>query len=75
MTVELTDLKSEFAGVRSEIGLLRTELKQEIAGLRGDIADWRGEMAQMRNSLVLWIVGGQVASITLMFGMIKFIHP
>ncbi|WP_431258305.1 hypothetical protein ACQ86G_27890 [Roseateles chitinivorans] len=90
---EMAELKSQIAGVRSEVGMVRAELRQEIAlvrgeivtvraelkqdiaSVRGDIASVRGEMAHMRSELIRWIVGGQIATIFAMVGLIKFVHP
>jgi uncharacterized protein involved in exopolysaccharide biosynthesis len=83
---EMTELKSQIAGVRSEVGMVRAELRQEIAVVRGEIATVRGELKQeiagvrgemshMRNELVRWIVGGQIATVLTMFGLLKFVHP
>lgn len=90
---EMAEMKSQIAGVRAEVGMVRAELRQEIAlvrgeivtvraelkqdiaSVRGDIANVRGEMALMRNELVRWIVGGHLAMIPIMFGLMKFAHP
>lgn len=73
------ELKQDIAVVRSEIAVVRGETKQELASVRSDIASVRGEMSTMRSELVRWIVGGQITAITvsttLMFGMLKYIHP
>ena len=81
-----SELRQEIGLVRGEIAGVRGEMKQdiaavrgEIAGVRGDIANVRGEMSTMRTELVRWIVGGNVttitATVTIVLGAIKYLHP
>ncbi|WP_377156110.1 hypothetical protein ACFJIX_28360 [Roseateles sp. UC29_93] len=43
---EMAEMKSQIAGVRSEVGMVRAELRQEIALVRGEIATVRAELKQ-----------------------------
>lgn len=78
-----SELKQDIASVRSEVTQVRSELKQDIAAVRGEMSLLRGDvkqdLANTRTELIRWMVGGQLATVTLvaslLFGMLKYLHP
>ena len=72
-----TELRTETAGIRTEIAALDTRLSTQIADLRTEqrtgIAGVRTEIAALETRLIRWMVGTVLATAALTFGILRFL--
>ena len=65
-----TEMKAEFVAVRAEIATLRTETKAEFAAVR---AETKGLIKDLQITLLAFLGGLQVASITILFLALEYV--
>lgn len=66
-------LSAQTAQIRKEMADLKVELKADIADVRSEIADVRSEIAKTKVDILKWVLGMQIATITIILAGMRFI--
>ncbi|MCE2991757.1 MAG: CCDC90 family protein [Candidatus Jidaibacter sp.] len=76
---EILGLKSEINEVRSEINEVRSEINEvrsEINKVRSEITEVRSELlvkiAESKNEILRWVIGMNIATVSLLMAFFKF---